>query len=51
MFDQGRIIYKLVKRGTYEDREVYVIARSLGAFINIIMQPDNPRTAYPSMVF
>lgn len=37
MIDQGRIIYQMIRLGTYLDREIYVIARSLGTFINIIL--------------
>jgi len=37
MADQIRIIYKLISNGNLRDREYYVISRSVGSLINIIL--------------
>ena len=44
MFDQIRVIYRLMgKGGELRDRDVYVIARCVGALMNIVLQSDAPR--------
>jgi hypothetical protein len=48
IIDAGRIIYQVTQQApNITDRDYYVIARSAGQFINIILEPDSPRTAYP----
>lgn len=50
MMDQSRIIAKLaMKNDTLSDREVYVVARSVGSFINIVLQTDSARPYYPPL--
>jgi hypothetical protein len=43
IFDQIRIMYAMIDKGTYLDKEVYVISRSIGGIINVILSPDVPR--------
>lgn len=37
MADQIRVIYRLLARGDLQDRDIYVIARSVGSLINIVL--------------
>ena len=43
MCDNVRIIYQLVKKGTFSDADIYVMARSVGAIVNLIISPYNGR--------
>lgn len=49
MFDQIRVIYRLISRGNLQDRDIYVIARSIGILMNIILQSDAPRAQYSTL--
>ena len=51
MFDQIRVINRLYNKEKVEDRDVYVVARSLGQIINIILQSDARRINYPDLYF
>jgi hypothetical protein len=37
MADQIRVIYRIMASGNLQDRDVYVIARSIGSLINIVL--------------
>ena len=43
MFDQIRIIYDIYSGGIFYDKYVYVISRSIGRMLNIVVNPDVPR--------
>lgn len=51
IFDQMRLIYRLYNIEVVEDRDVYVMARSLGNLINIVLQSDASRKDYPDLYF
>lgn len=40
MVDQARIIVQVWSQASLSDRDYYVIARSAGSFINIVLEPN-----------
>ncbi|TNV73762.1 hypothetical protein FGO68_gene5605 [Halteria grandinella] len=46
MVDQGRIIYQVLQKKDIIDRDYYVVTRSVGSLINIVLQPDTERVYY-----
>jgi len=37
IFTNFRVLYKLMTEGYYNDKEVYVMSRSVGSVINIVL--------------
>ena len=46
MTDQVRIMLAMINKGTYFDREVYVLFRAIGTIFNIVLSPYLPRREY-----
>ncbi len=50
MMDLGRIIYKLLSKDTLLDKEIYVVAKSFGSYINVLLQTDLARPYYAPLI-
>ena len=46
MTDQMRIFMQLYNVGEFTDKELYVMFKAVGAVLNLILSPYNPRIEY-----